>query len=48
VAGAPLLGRLPAGAGGLSRADFLDAARAGLGEASVNRLIRPESELTLS
>lgn len=35
VAGVPLLGRLPAGAGDLSPADFLDAARAGLGEGAM-------------
>jgi dethiobiotin synthetase len=35
VAGVPLLGRLPAGAGALTQADFLDAARAGLGEGAL-------------
>jgi dethiobiotin synthetase len=35
VAGAPLLGRLPAGAAELSREAFLDAARLGLGEGAM-------------
>ena len=35
VAGVPLLGRMPAGAAGLTRAGFLDAARAGLGEGAL-------------
>lgn len=46
VAGVPLLGRLPAGAGDLDSADFLDAARAGLGAGAM--AWGPESELTLS
>jgi dethiobiotin synthetase len=35
VAGVPLLGRLPAGAADLTPADFLDAARAGLGQGAM-------------
>jgi dethiobiotin synthetase len=46
VAGVPLLGRLAAGIGGFTPADFLDAARAGLGEGAL--AWGPESELTLS
>lgn len=52
VAGVPLLGRLAADAGSLTRPEFLEAARAGLGEGLITELIAgstaPESELTLS